>query len=289
MSDHTSVAAVVVTHNRVAHLERCLHVLREQTRPLDEIVVFDNAGSDGTAEFLAGVSDEVSVLRSDRNIGSAGAFYSAIEEARSKGHDWFWLMDDDCRPREDALERLLEAVPEDGPVPMILGSRVLWSGDNRPHPMNQPIPKLDPVALAEAAGMGLLPIRANSFVSCLLHRDAVQHHGLPDREYFIWNDDLEYTARVLRRDVGYLVPASVVFHDTPERHTAHFATPAKFYFEVRNKLFMLRGRSWSPVERARWAKALVVDTAGFLRTQRYSRESLRAVGRGLRDGLRPRA
>ena len=43
-------AAVVVSYNRIELLKRCLDALEHQTRPLDEIIVFDNVPSAGSAD-----------------------------------------------------------------------------------------------------------------------------------------------------------------------------------------------------------------------------------------------
>lgn len=286
---HETVAAVVVTRNRLAQLEKLLRLLSEQTRALDEVIVFDNVSTDGTAEMLSRLAENVHVLRSEQNVGGAGGFHLGIREGWTRGHEWLWLMDDDAAPHRDALERLLARVPSDRRRPLILASRVLWPGDDRLHPMNRPVPRRGARVVGARSGSDILPIRAASFVSCLLHRSAVDRYGLPHAEYFRWNDDLEYTARVLRREPGYLVNDSIVLHETETAHTVEMADPSAFYFEVRNKLFMLRGPAWGPVERVRWTKTLLSHTLGFLRRQRFNREALKTVARGARDGLKPRS
>lgn len=47
------VCAVVVTYNRKQLLRRCLSALLAQSRTVDEILLIDNASSDGTNEMLA--------------------------------------------------------------------------------------------------------------------------------------------------------------------------------------------------------------------------------------------
>src|SRR6266508_948798 len=58
-----SVAAVVVTFNRAELLRCALTALAAQSRPVDEIVVVDNASSDGTAQMLAADFPAVRHLR----------------------------------------------------------------------------------------------------------------------------------------------------------------------------------------------------------------------------------
>ena len=51
-SQKEKIAAVVVTYNRKDLLKECLDALLNQTRPLDSIILIDNASTDGTPEFL---------------------------------------------------------------------------------------------------------------------------------------------------------------------------------------------------------------------------------------------
>src|SRR5437763_1531479 len=59
-----TVAAIVVTRDRLPLLQRCLAGLRAQTRPCDEILVVDNGSGDGTAQWLAS-QEGLTVLRQD--------------------------------------------------------------------------------------------------------------------------------------------------------------------------------------------------------------------------------
>ena len=52
MTNSIRIVAVVVTHNRCQLLNRCLLHLKKQIIPLDEIIVVNNASSDGTLEML---------------------------------------------------------------------------------------------------------------------------------------------------------------------------------------------------------------------------------------------
>ena len=65
-----------------------------------------------------------------------------------------------------------------------------------------------------AATVGCLPIRSASFVSVLVDADVCRQRGLPQADYFLWNDDFEFTTRLLRGNTGLLCPASVVTHKT---------------------------------------------------------------------------
>jgi len=82
-SSVASVAAVVVTYNRKSLLMRCLLALLRQTRPLQKIIVVDNASTDGTREELAqeGYLDESAIeyVRLEHNTGGAGGFHTGAQ------------------------------------------------------------------------------------------------------------------------------------------------------------------------------------------------------------------
>lgn len=64
------ITAVIVTYNSLGHINDALTALREShAAGLTECVVVDNAGSDGTADFVAANYPWVTLVRSARNLG----------------------------------------------------------------------------------------------------------------------------------------------------------------------------------------------------------------------------
>ncbi|MEJ7665194.1 MAG: glycosyltransferase [Hymenobacter sp.] len=72
-----TIAAVLVTYNRIADLKICLDSLRRQTRPLNRIFVINNGSTDGTAEWLATQTDLA--VTTQANLGGAGGFATGIQ------------------------------------------------------------------------------------------------------------------------------------------------------------------------------------------------------------------
>jgi len=280
-----AVWAVVVTHERPALLRECLRALRAQTRAVDRIVVVDNASGDETPAVVRAEFPEVTLLVQEANGGGAGGFAAGLEAATAEGADLVWLLDDDTIAAADALERLL-AARDRAPGAALLASAVQWS-DGTLHPMNLPGLRRDGVqALVDGAAAGLLPLRTTTFVSLLVARAAVERFGVPNRHFFLWSDDLEYTARITRDGTpGYVVPDSVVEHRTRTAHTAVTEGGPRFYYHVRNTLYMLRGDAWRPAEKLSLVYLLAVTTTAYLRRER--RAGLAHVLAGLRDGVRP--
>ena len=66
------VCAVVVTHNRRELLRQCLTALGRQAAPLAQVMVVDNASSDGTADMVRDEFPDSEVVRLEQNVGGAG-------------------------------------------------------------------------------------------------------------------------------------------------------------------------------------------------------------------------
>lgn len=282
-----SVTAIIVTYNRPALLQECLHAVLAQTRAPDRLLVVDNSEGDETVDMLGERFPEVPVMRTGENWGCAGGFHDGLKHEFASGADWFWLMDDDTVPTPTALAELLDPLDRlDGlPAPAILASKVLWTNGEL-HLMNPPWPRWDPAAYSiDAAERRLLPMRACTYVSMLIHRDAVERYGVPIKHWFIWGDDIEYTARVLRHEAGYLAPRSVVEHKTAHNYNPAQSSTPRFYYDVRNKIFMLRSTAWRTPEKFWLLLPLILGTREYLAFNRFKPENVKVVLRGARDGL----
>ena len=284
MPEPSTVCAVVVTHDRLPLLRRCLAAVLAQERAPDHVVVLDNASTDGTQQALAREFPQVEVVRLARNEGSSGGFHEGIAHAVAGGWDWIWVMDDDTLPEPTALSRLLAARADGAQDAVLLASRVEWT-DGRLHPMNLPrVDGRDPDRVVAAARHGLLPIRTSTFPSLLVRRDAVQRHGPPRKAFWIWSDDLDFTGRILRHEPGYLVTASAALHATPTPHWP-WQGGERFFYAVRNGLWLLRGDTLGVREKVLHLATLVEQCLRFLAHERARPRAWAVLARGLRDGL----
>lgn len=106
-----SIAIVVLTFDRVHLLQKCVENVILRTSPrTTEVVIWNNASTDGTREYLATIDDpRVRVVNSERNVGLNG-YGRAFAETTA---DYLVEIDDDiidAPPEWDA--RLLDAFLE---------------------------------------------------------------------------------------------------------------------------------------------------------------------------------
>lgn len=284
-----SVSAVVVAYNRCELLHAALEAITSQSMPPTTVHVVDNASTDGTSQMVRRDFPDVTLHTLATNTGGAGGFAAGLAFALDGGAQLAWLMDDDTVPERTALAELVSAYERfPGQRPAGIASRVVWT-DGRDHPMNTP--RIRPGAtheeLSNASSVGCLPVRSASFVSFLVEADAVRAVGLPRAEFFLWNDDFEFSTRLLRDRVGLYCPASRVEHRTKGFGSTDVDPGERFYFEVRNKVWTFtRSTGLRPKEKAVYGGSTLRRWAKTFAASKDRRLLFKGLGRGLADGIR---
>ncbi|MGZ4777504.1 MAG: glycosyltransferase [Oryzihumus sp.] len=291
------VVAVVVSYNRRELLAQCLAAVAAQTRPVDAVVVVDNASTDGSAELVTRELPSADLVRLSRNTGGAGGFAAGMARAIDEhGADLLWVMDDDTIATPTTLAELTAAYLGYGPELALVASRVTWvDGQDQARNIPRPVP-WSPSSRSRsrrrtAQRVGGRPMRTACFVSLLVAADAVRSTGLPTADFFIWNDDFEFTARILRDRPGIYLPSAVVVHKTATLGTRAADPGERFFNEVRNKVWTFRaGRAFRGGERVLRIGVAVLNWARFYWHSDHRDVLRRGLVRGLRDGLgtRPR-
>ena len=214
--------AVVVTYNRLELLKQNIECLRGQTVQPD-ILLIDNASTDGTEEW-AKAQPDILYMNPGENLGGAGGFSYGMKKAAEAGYTYIWIMDDDCLPKEGALEALLRADRKLQGKYGWLSSVTLWT-DGKLCPMN--VQRATPYKEAVIKQTSYTEVEMASFVSLFLKRETIVQYGLPIKEFFIWTDDWEFTRRISRQEKCYVVNDSVVVHAMKNKTVVNVATDAE--------------------------------------------------------------
>jgi GT2 family glycosyltransferase len=263
------LGVVVVTRDRLGSLGRTLAHL-EALPEAPEIVVVDNASSDGTAALVARDHPGVRVIRLDRNRGA---------EARTIGAEWLArpyvaFADDDSWWAPGALARAADTLEGHPRVGLVAG-RVLVGAEEQD----------DPTCVAMAASPlpgGDLPGRpVLGFIACgaVARREALLAVGGFHRRWQIQGEEGLLAVDLARAGwVCVYVPEVVAHH-----HPSPARDPARRrVLEVRNRLwFTWLRRPFRP------AAAITLRTAARGVTDRTARigllEAIRGSGWVLRE------
>jgi GT2 family glycosyltransferase len=224
------VTVVVLARNRRAKLETTLNVLTEGvTYPAEqlELIVVDNASSDGTTEMVQAQFPSVTLVSNERNVGIAGWKCGL---ARGSG-EYFLLLDDDCYLEGDSLVSavgLARAERAD-----LVSFRVLSTVEPG-HVFN------------DDYHPGLL-----AFWGCaaLLSRRAVATLGGFDPAIFVFAHEPEFTMRLLDQGLRHLYAPEITAHHMSA--PAQRLTPRFYKLHLRNLAYtaakLLQPRDAAPV------------------------------------------
>jgi len=102
----TSFSVVITTYNRLNLLKRAIRTALSQTIPC-EVIVVDNASTDGTEAYVKSLGDAVVYVRNTTNTNHAGAVNAGAKAARGQ---WIKLVDDDDYLAPNCLEVMRQAI-----------------------------------------------------------------------------------------------------------------------------------------------------------------------------------
>lgn len=297
------VLALIFSFNDADVIEQTIAAVSCQTRPVDEILVVDNASSDGTLEQPS--VRRVTVLRHPDNLGASGALCSGFRYALEKDYDWIWTFDADAAPEPDALEKLLDLY---GCWPRELQAETAFIAclhrnalDGAPlHSRVFSRYGLRPVT--PPPGQRYYPCHVTTWSGCLYRLAAVREVGLPNPDYFADWGEAEYGYRLMKAGYkGFTCLDAVHQHDTrgyasvrPTDIKRGAATvtvlrfpPLRCYYTARNRLYLTlydfaEVRPWMIL---RVVAQLSVMTAKLLLRPRTNGPLIPAFFRGVWHGL----
>ena len=303
------LVAVVVTYNRLDQLKETLaRLLAARAEGLDQILVVDNASTDGTADWLEeqNESPEIIVHRCAVNGGGAGGFETGMRLAVAQfDPDWILVMDDDARPDPGAVAAFLAT---DRTCAMAWAAAV-YHPDGRICDMNRPT--MNPfwhkgmvirtltgmlrgrgrdgfhLTAVDYKGSELRSVDSGSFVGLFVSRKAIKTVGYPDGSLFIYGDDVLYSMRMRQAGGQILFDPAIRFeHDftTIAGADQRFRPLWKAYYHHRNLLIVYRQASG----RWFWLVLPLMVLKWSIKVRFYSGARWRyiaIVGRAVRDGL----
>lgn len=286
----------MVAFNREVILKRVISEILNQSSKPDSILVIDNCSTDGTSQMLVDSFPDVLYFKTDKNIGGAGGFSLALDFGIALGYDYVWLMDDDAIPYPNALEELVKRIYliDETTEGAILASVPVDRFGTLKGANGQPVPSIFFRDHFDTAGYeGLLPIRSAAFLGILVSASKAAENYLPNPNFFIWCDDLEYTSRMLSKYKGYAVFSSRLIHESPEMlNIGKGSLGWKYFYQVRNRLWLFRSKD-SGLSRADRLQSFSIAfraTITELKLAKFSRAiafaTIKAWSAGIFSGMR---
>jgi N-acetylglucosaminyl-diphospho-decaprenol L-rhamnosyltransferase len=222
------VTAIIICHNVRDEVLTCLAALHAHAGPLDvEIVVVDNASTDGTVEAVNGAHPECQTIRLSRNEGLPARNHG-LRRARGR---YRMFIDSDAVLRPGALPTLLGVLEEDPRIGLV-GPRLVYPdgrlqlSTRRYPPLLLPILRRPPLErffehgatirrhlMADDSHDSRRPVEYVIGACQVFSADAQRAAGEIDRHIWFGHDDADWCFRI--RSAGY----DVVY--VPEAETVH--------------------------------------------------------------------
>lgn len=102
-----TVSILITTYNSASVLKTCLESVLQQDYADREIIIVDNASSDGTRAVLHEFETRSRVIYNDTNRGFAGGQNQAIAESRG---DWLFSLNPDVILKPDFLSKVFKGL-----------------------------------------------------------------------------------------------------------------------------------------------------------------------------------
>lgn len=249
------VSVIIVSYNGRSALEHCLESLKANTVfQHTEVIVVDNASSDGTPQMIRDRYPWVELYAGSENIGFSRGVNIGIQAARGK---YFFILNPDTVLRKNAIEEL-GVFMEDTPDAGIAGPKLVFQDGNLQYSCrrfyNWRVLLLRRTFLGKifkntkaVSDHLMLEFDHNTTrdvdwilgASMFVRRDAVESVGLMDERFFLYFEDVDWCYRM--RQKGWKVyyhPQAIVVHNyaRDSAHSvinrsfvAHFASLVRYY------------------------------------------------------------
>ena len=119
MDQKAKVNVVILNWNRKKVLLESLKAVTELEYPLYEIIVVDNASTDGSVEAVKKQFPDVIVIENDKNYGAIGGKNIGLRKAMEEPVEYIYMVDNDIVGAKDSLSRLVEVAESDPTVGMV--------------------------------------------------------------------------------------------------------------------------------------------------------------------------
>lgn len=210
------ISAVVCNYNGEHYLEDCLRAVRAQ-QGIDEILVVDDASTDGSVALVRSRYPSVRVIALEENSGPCVARNAGMRAARNR---WVLAVDNDAVLRPDVVTKLRSALEDHPEFSLAQPRSVIYDEPDRIHYDSGFFHYVGVLALRnfytpieEAEGEGVLEVDALIGICVLMDREIVLNSGGYDEAFFYLSEDYELAYRLRMQGIRFLaVEEAIVLH-----------------------------------------------------------------------------
>jgi GT2 family glycosyltransferase len=241
------VYAIVLNWNGYEDTKRCVESLINVSYQNLNIVIVDNCSTDGSPDLIRSVYPGMDFLQSDINGGYASGMNLGAKYAVEKKADYILLLNNDTVFEKDFLKEMLSVFESDNKIG-IISPKVLymdnpeeiycaggkyrgWAcvGKNRYQHRNRTKYGIISEEISFAEGCCLI-----------IKREVFEKIGFISEEYFMYFEDLDFSARARNKFKIWYESKSIIYHKAGAGKAIGDYTPLYSFYFTRNRLLFYR-------------------------------------------------
>ena len=201
-------SVIVLNYNGKNHLKRCLNSLLKQNYQNYEIILVDNASTDGSVNFVKKNYPRIRIIENKKNLGYAEGNNTGIRVANG---EYIVILNNDTEVDNEWLRELTVKARDEEKVGVV-GGKIYWM--NEPNKIQSIGGKLHiwNNFLFFGTRLGANEIDVGQYeeqreidyaMGCafLIKKKVLDKIGLFDSEYFIYNEEIDLQYQV--KKIGY--------------------------------------------------------------------------------------
>jgi GT2 family glycosyltransferase len=236
----TQISIVIPNFNGIKILKKCLNSVKNQKIPYYEVIIVDNASTDGSVEYLKNNYPEFTLIVNKENLGFATAVNQGIKS--SKG-EYIFLLNNDTELEVKCISNLINCIEKDETIFGVSSKMIQFQDRNRIDNAGDEYTILGWTRkVGNNKSTKLYYSEREIFSACagaaLYRKNVFDIIGYFDEKFFAYMEDVDisYRARIYGFKCIYC-PDAVVYHRTSATSGSKYNT-FKIKLAARNNVYV---------------------------------------------------
>ena len=211
----TQLSVIIPNFNGRRFLKTCLDSIKIQNHFPYEVIIIDNASSDGSAQYIHKNYPEFTLIQNKENLGFAAAVNQGIKSSSS---EYIFLLNNDVELEPDSISNLLKCIEKDKKIFAVSSKMIQYTDRSK---MDDAGDEYTILGWTRKVGDGkssdLYTAERETFSACagaaLYKKSILDELGYFDEKFFAYMEDVDisYRARIKGYKCVYC-PDAVVYH-----------------------------------------------------------------------------
>lgn len=238
---------VLVNYNGISDTLECIESIQKNDYTNYEIVIVDNKSTDMSCSKLQQKKSQYVLIEAKENNGFSAGNNIGIQYAMTHGAEYIVLLNNDTVVSNDFLTQLIGYQLRNKECAVAIGKIYYESERNRIWYAGGSVSRITTRTVhydfgkKDSCSLSKEPEQVSFATGCYMsiHRSVIEQVGMLDEDYFLYDEDTDYSLRLLanKKKIFY-VPTSVIYHKV-SASTGNGSNLSQYY-QVRNHFLLIK-------------------------------------------------